>query len=160
MEQAIQGWIDENYEALYKRLKLIALHLTGDIDLAEDMVQDVFVLALLHSEKLFNHPNREGWLIVSLHNMIKNEERRMRQQEISLEESMEPYVENEFYRLNEMLPKDLAEQDRKILIWYYEKGWEYKDIASCLGISEGACRVRVFRAKERCAALWKAMNKE
>lgn len=160
MRQTIQKWIDENYETLYKKLSLIAFHLTGDMALAEDMVQDVFVLALLHPEKLLDHPNREGWLVVALHNMIKNEERRMRQKEISLEENMEPYVENEFHGLNEILPKDLSEQDKKILAWYYEEELEYKVIASLLGISEGACRLRVFRAKERCATLWKAMDKE
>lgn len=153
MEQIIRKWINENYEVLYKRLMLVAYRLTGDTALAEDMVQDVFILALLHPEKLIDHPNREGWLMVTLCNMVKNEKRRMRQKELSLEEISEPFWEDESRGLHEILPAGLSEKERMILIWHYEKDLDYREMANCLGISEGTCRLRVFRAKEHCAVL-------
>lgn len=155
MESDIRKWIDENYEYLYKRLTLVAYHLTGDMALSEDLVQDVFILALLHPEKLIDHPQREGWLMVALHNMIKNEERRMRQGELSLTEVKEPFTADEIRGVSEILPKGLSEQERNVLIWYYEEELDYREIANRMGISEGACRLRVFRAKKHCAVLLK-----
>ena len=160
MESDIRKWIDENYEYLYKKLTLVAYHLTGDMALSEDLAQDVFIMALLHPERLIDHPKREGWLMVALYNMVNNEKRRMRQSELSLTEVKEPFTADEIRGLGEILPKGLSEQERNVLIWYYEEELDYREIANRIGISEGACRLRVFRAKKHCAVLLKQPETE
>ena len=56
--------------------------------------------------------------------------------------------------LAETLPRQLSPQDREVLLWRFEQGLDYDEIANLLGISEAGGRSRVSRAVRRCRALW------
>ena len=53
----------------------------------------------------------------------------------------------------DVLPPELDEQDREILIAYYGDQIGYEELSKRLGIPVERCRVRVFRAKNRCRRL-------
>ena len=59
------------------RLIKLAYRLTGDEQVADDMVQETFYLALLHYDVLAVHPRPGGWLVITLYNLVMNERRRM-----------------------------------------------------------------------------------
>lgn len=138
--------ISQLFEQQYKRLTRIAYRLTGSMELAEDLVQDTFLLAFIRYKDLVNHPCISGWLSTALKNLIWNENRRLENHpEIPLEYISDHPAPEPPASLDEILPLCAPAEDRQILAWRYEQQLSYRDIAMRLGISEGTCRMRVHR---------------
>ena len=136
------------YLQLYEKLFRVAYRMMGSSESAEDLVQQTFLLALFQGEALRAHPCPEGWLMKALHNLAINERRRTaRRQEIPLDTLFDQ-------PLAETLPRQLSPQDREVLLWRFEQGLDYDEIANLLGISEVGGRSRVSRAVRRFRALW------
>ena len=156
MEHHSEDFIASLYRTLYEKLFRIAYRMLGDTEQAGDAVQDVFLQAVFHRDKLMEHPNPEGWLVLALKNNIQNERRRfMAHQIVALDEAA-PVAEAEPETpLEELLPQKLPQADRDILIWRFEQDLSYREIADRLGISESSCRSRVSRAISRCRKLIK-----
>lgn len=148
-------WFDALYQKEYIRLYRVAYHLTGSTETAEELAQDAFLWAWIHREKLLTHPNLGGWLMRTLTNLVKNENRRFSARELSLEAQPQVPAPEADRGIGELLPFRLPEEDRKLLVWRFEEGLDYREIADRLGISETGCRSRVFRAVERCRKLLK-----
>lgn len=139
------------YEMQYEKMIKIAYRMLGDMESAQDLVQEVFLLALFHQDELSVHPLPEGWLILTLKNLVLNERRRIKKHpEVPLESIAELSGEPPFVSLDTLLPKQLSAEDRKILIWHFEQQMEYREMADRLGISEVGCRSRVSRAVSHC----------
>lgn len=142
------------YETYYERLLRAAYRMVGCVELARDLVQDVFLFALFHSDKLRDHPAPEGWLMLTLRNFVQNERRRSdKYSMVSLEAVGEFPGKTPELPLELFLPKGLSEAERTVLIWRFERRMEYREMADLLGISETGCRSRVSRAIERCGKL-------
>ena len=130
----------DNYDLMIK----ISFRLTGDIELAQDLTQETFALALFNMRKLRGHENPAGWLVITLRNMINNERRRSTfRRHISLEElPIEPGTYDDI-SIEELLPGKLSDEDKEILRLRFEKRLDYKEIAALLGITESGCRSRL-----------------
>lgn len=138
------------YEAHYKKLIVAAYHMVGSIHSAQDLVQETFMLALLKWDTLSCHALPEGWLMLTLKNRALNKNHfSKRHPEVPLDSVILPAKEPAA-KLEEMLPRQLSEEDREILIWRFERQMEYREMADRLGISETGCRSRVSRAVARC----------
>lgn len=134
-------WIHTLYLQLYEKLFRAAYRLMGSPESAEDLVQQTFLLALFQGEALRTHPCPEGWLMKALHNLAMNERRRAaRQQEVPLDALFDQAAEADSPPLAESLPRRLSPQDREVLLWRFEQGLDYDEIAERLGISETGCR--------------------
>lgn len=153
MAQSWKDWIAALYRQSYLRLYRVAYRLTGSMETAEELTQDTFLWALLHGEELMTHPKPEAWLMRTLTNLVRNEIRRLASTEISLETLIPIPTPEEDRGLVELLPAQLVEEDRKVLILRFEQRLDYREIADRLGISETGSRSRVFRALERCKKL-------
>lgn len=146
-------FIQTLFETYYPRLIQRAYRLTTDQELSQDLVQDTFVLAVAHWEELSQHPAPEGWLTLTLFNLVRNERRKLaRHPCISLEE-VQPGCVQESTPVGELLPAQLPQEERRLLIWHYEQQLSYTEMARRLGVSEHACRMRVSRALKRCRKL-------
>lgn len=146
-------FIQTLFETYYPRLIQRAYRLTTDRELAQDLVQDTFVLAFAHEEELARHPAPEGWLTLTLFNLVRNERRKLaRQNCISLEE-VHPCCVQETTPVEELLPSQLPQEERSLLIWHYEQQLSYTEMARRLGVSEHACRMRMSRALKKCRKL-------
>ena len=89
----------------------------------------------------------------TLVNLARNEKRLHRYRDVPMEELFAiPAAEDE-RGIEELLPKELAQQDKEVLIWRYELELDYREIANRLGVSETGSRSRVHRAIERCRKL-------
>lgn len=146
-------FISSLYQSEYKRMYRVAFHQIGDSDTAEELVHEAFFLALSRWGKLKDHPKPEGWLMETLVNLIKNERRLQRHSDVPIEELLTvPAIEGK-QGIEEILPEQLTKQDKEVLIWRYELGLDYREIANRLGVSETGSRSRVHRAVERCRKL-------
>lgn len=153
MAQDWNDWIASIYEATYERMCRVAYRLTGNYETAKELVHDTFLLTLFHKEELLAHPKPEAWLMLTLVNLCKNENRRLSTQEISLEVLFNVPAQKDEHHIEEWLPARLPERDRTILIWRFVEQLDYAEIANRLGISESGSRSCVFRAIVKCRNL-------
>lgn len=153
MTQDFNEWFTSTYRKEYNRLYYVAYRLTGSTETSKELVQDTFVWAFLRGERFMAHPKPEAWLMKTLTNLVKNENRRLSAQNVSLETQYSLSAPDADHGISELLPSKLSEEDREILIWRFEQELDYQEIAERLGISEAGSRGRVFRAVERCRKL-------
>lgn len=145
--QFISTLFKEEYPTLIRK----AYRLTGSEELAKDLLQDTFVLAIAHYEELVNHLSPGGWLTLTLYNLVRNERRRAKyRDEVPLDTITNLLESQNPMTLSDLLPIQMKEKDKEILVWRYEQQLDYRTIAARLGISEGACRMRVNRLLKVC----------
>ncbi len=137
------------YEREYDTLCRAAYRSLGDWEAAQDLVQDTFLLALLRSDE--THPSPGGWLTQTLRNLIRNERRKLvirsavPLDNIDAVPAGEPPPD-----LDEFLPSSLSPQERELLRLRFSGQMSYCEIGEHFGISEGACRIKLFRTIEKC----------
>jgi len=149
----VQDWndfIEPLYHNEYARLFNTAYRKTKSLETAQDLVQETFLLAIFHQEKLINHPKPEAWLVLTLRNLIVNEQRAQSHKDVPLDEATEVPDTVGKESLSELLPSQLKPEERTILIWRFEQRLSYKEMSERLGISEDACRKRVLYAVNKC----------
>ena len=152
------------YDAAFPILFRVAYRIAASEEAAEDLCQEAFFR--LHEKKM-SFPNREEakyWLIRVVKNAAlnyakrKERERRAyqrafregsRQDETGEVELVKKETKAEVLEALNRLPENL----RMVLIFKEYAEMNYKEIGRVLGISEGNVKVRVFRARERLAAL-------
>lgn len=156
----MQEWFDTIYLKYQKKLLTLAIRMVGDPQLAEDMVQSVFLALLTNHEHLREHPNIWGWLVVTLRNQIMSEmQKAFHSREVALKPGCEPVAEDPFMNdFSEAMPPGLSDAERELIYLYFEVGLHHDEIASKLGCSPTACRMRLLRAKKHCQALMKNLS--
>ena len=150
MRQNWNAFLSTLYTEEYQKLYRSAYRMTGSPETAQDLVQDTFVLAYLHQDELSVHPAPQAWLMLTLRNLTKNEQRKyLAHSAVPLETVAELAAPDREEPIEELLPAELSAQDRQVLLWRFEYQMDYREMADRLGISESGCRGCVFRAIAR-----------
>lgn len=148
-----EAFIKKLYLQMYDFLLEYAKASLGSVSLAEEAVQDTFVIAWKKQDALSISDNPEGWLVNTLKNVISN----TRKSQNSANQLLQAYLavnritdtEAESQLPFEMLYQDLAEtEELKLIREMAVDGCSYLEMAERRGISMEACRKRVQRAKE------------
>lgn len=158
-EHAFRTLVERHFNMVYAT----ALRcLGGRGDLAKDACQQVFTLMAREARRLRTHPALPGWLYRTAHNvacrMRRDEERRAarERQAISMPMHDEPGESVDWEaikpRLDEALSA-LSNRERDALVLRYFSNCPYARVASDLGVSEDAARMRVERALGKLRAL-------
>jgi RNA polymerase sigma-70 factor (ECF subfamily) len=135
------------YEANYKKMVRFAYCMVGSMETAQDLVQETFLLALFKSSSLSSHPNPEGWLMLTLKNLTRNEKRRMEHHpKVPLSSAEKSLGEEPDLPFETVLPRQLSPAEKEILTLRFEQQMDYPEISEKLGISESGCRSRLSRA--------------
>ena len=151
MAGSAESFLHLLYTTQYDKLTKAAYRMIGDIESAQDLVQQVFLLALVRQKELSAHPVPEGWLMLALHNLVKNERRKQKNHpEVPLDDIVGLANQESPVSVEDILPNELSPEDREILTWRYDRQIEYEEMAERLGISESGCRSRVSRAIANC----------
>lgn len=148
-----QNWIDfitPLYNEEHERLFKAAYRRTMDWELAQDLVQDVFLLAIFHQAKLVQHPKPGAWLMQTLQNLIMNELRSPSRKTIPLDVVAEVPAGAADLPLDGLLPTQLEPKEREILIWRFEQNMSYSEMSDRLDVSENLCRKWVSQAVIKC----------
>lgn len=136
-----------------KRLAQLAYRLTGNADLAEDLVQEALLTACIKVDLLVSHENQRGWLSKTLWNLAVREMRKSYHSELPL---MPEHIGGEgdiALPMECYLPVGLEEKEREIILMRIDQGMSYAEIAEERGLSEEACRQQLSRAVRKCRAL-------
>ncbi len=152
-------WFEHIYLQNYAALKKTAYYLickrfcVQDWTWAEDIVQDVF--SILYSgigkKNLREHPNINGWLIVTLKQVVcSNFQRAYHRLEVQLDEAKDVCLENSLDQLSEeIFPAGLSREERCILYLAYVEDYSHEELAAFFHLtSTAASRARLSRAKE------------
>ena len=144
-----EEWFDKLYIENSPRMVKLATYLLRNRQIAEELVDEAFLIFLSKRPDLNHLPNLPGWLSQTLKNLILNELNSSKyRMEYPIDEDMNiPSTDTNELPLSELLPKGLKPNKREILILFYEKQLSYEQIAERLGISVLNCRTRLFRAK-------------
>lgn len=142
-------WFIQIYQEHSARLIKQAFHVLRNQHLAEDLVEETFLILLYKQKDILNHPNIGGWLSQTLKHLILDETKSAQYRlEIPLVHDISAFTEDTYYEpLGDLLPKELSPKECEILVLLFEKQLTYEEIALHLGISILNCRTRAFRAK-------------
>ncbi len=138
----------------------------GDFHIAEDITQDTFLQAYQKLSTLKKPQRFASWLYVIAANYCKMWLRKKRLSTQSLENTSSTQLEKVTYSgyviaenerttaeaQREIVKKLLAklqESDRTVITLYYLGGMNYEEISEFLGVSVGAIKSRLHRARQR-----------
>lgn len=146
----IEQLVAEHHQMVYR----IAYRLTGSVPDAEDLTQQVFLIAQEKLSQLRNPQSAGSWLLAILRNLflkirqkrrpISAESLRLDLETIAAATPQPPDVDRERLQdaLNEMPPKF-----RLVLTMFYYEGCSYREIADRLEVPIGTVMSRLARAK-------------
>lgn len=144
-------WFDEVYERNAKRLFMLAVQILGSRELAEDLVQDSFMVLLVKRNEIETYEHPDVYLTKVMRNRIGSELQKASRKRVEpLEEKHAPYLAVEDQeKLEDILPNWLTAQERQFLIWRAEEGRTMQEIAQMLGCSEHACHAKMYRLRNK-----------
>ena len=143
------------YEQHADRIFQLAHRMTGDVAAAEDLTQDVFVRAFDRLRQ-FRGDSRFGtWLHRLAVTVILNgtRQRGTEHREVTLDPALmqsgghatlEPDARDRVRRAVAELPSEL----RMVVLMYDVEGYSHDEIAELTGVSSGASRMRLLRARQ------------
>jgi RNA polymerase sigma-70 factor, ECF subfamily len=145
----IASLVSEHHRAVYQ----YAYRLTGSVQDAEDLTQQVFLAAQMNVGNLRSLESAKSWLFTILRNRFLKEKQRRRPVlaadiELNVEAIAVPPLQEEIdrERLQEVL-KRLPEASRVVLGMFYFEDCSYQEIAKQLGVPMGTVMSRLARAK-------------
>jgi RNA polymerase sigma-70 factor, ECF subfamily len=146
----------EEYES---KLFGIAYLMTHDRELAADMVQETLLKMWQHLPSLHNHNGLKPWLIRILINEIKQQSRRKRVPEISIDEVVEssgnqdetttPLEQNDIRDSIRRAVRMLPAYQRDTIVLRYFSDLSVAEIAVALNCRQGTVKSRLSRALDQ-----------
>jgi RNA polymerase sigma-70 factor (ECF subfamily) len=141
-------------------LRAFAISLTGDIDRADDLVQDAVVRGLSHLDRFEPGTNLQAWLFTILRNLFHSEYRKRRRE---VEDPDGSYADRlivqpeqgsklDFEDFRTALAK-LPHDQREALLLVGASGFSYEEAAEICGCAVGTIKSRVNRARFRLASV-------
>ena len=134
-----------------------AMRMTGKSDVASDLVQESLVKAYTSLDRCRN-PDRFGaWAYRIVSNRCKDYLKNVRRSNVALDDAapmagdMDPDDDLERSELRRRLDRALdrlPEDQREAFVMKHEEGRSYGEMAELVGMSVGALKMRVHRARE------------
>ena len=153
MDELHKERIGQLFLEMYDQLKAYARSNLENESLAEEAVQEAFYIACQKPEALFDSPNPQGWLVITLKNTIRN----LKSNRAAAKRIVETYLLDQAKELAihedsislRIQYEDVADTEEfKLLCEMAIQGRSHAEMAQARGISISACKKRVQRAKE------------
>jgi RNA polymerase sigma-70 factor (ECF subfamily) len=141
-------------------LRAFAISLSGNVDRADDLVQETLLRALANIDSFEPGTNLPAWLFTILRNLFRSEYRKRRREvednDGRFAETLKTHPEQnsriEFEEFQQALAKLPADQ-REALILVGASGFSYEETAEICGCAVGTVKSRVNRARVKLAEL-------
>jgi len=139
-------------------LRAFAISLSGNVDRADDLVQETLLRAIANIASFTPGTNLPAWLFTILRNQFRSEYRKRRREVEDadgkfaerLEVPAEQLSKVEFNDLRNALAR-LPDDQREALILVGASGFSYEEAAGICGCAVGTIKSRVNRARNRLA---------
>jgi RNA polymerase sigma-70 factor (ECF subfamily) len=141
-------------------LRAFAISLCGNVDRADDLVQEALLRALANIHSFQPGTNMSAWLFTILRNHFRSEYRKRRREvedadghyAESLTSHPEQHGQLELSEFRTAL-NHLPDEQREALILVGASGFSYEEAADICGCAIGTVKSRVNRARTRLAEL-------
>src|SRR5580765_1674436 len=141
-------------------LRAFAISLCGNVDRADDLVQETLLRALANIDSFQPGTNMSAWLFTILRNHFRSEYRKRRREvedgdgsyAETLKSHPEQYGRVEFEEFRTALAK-LPPDQREALVLVGASGFSYEEAAAICDCAVGTIKSRVNRARTRLADL-------
>ena len=141
-------------------LRAFGISLCGNVDRADDLVQETMLRALANIHSFQPGTNMNAWLFTILRNLFRSEYRKRKRE---VEDADGSYAESlksqpdqlgrvEFQEFRVALTQ-LPDEQREALILVGASGFSYEEAADICGCAVGTIKSRVNRARHRLAEL-------
>ena len=141
-------------------LRAFAISLSGNVDRADDLVQDTLVRAIANAHRFEPGTNLNAWLFTILRNLFHSEYRKRRRE---VEDPDGVYAEQltsqpeqgarlDFEDFRSALAT-LPSEQREALLLVGASGFSYEETAAICGCAVGTVKSRVNRARSRLAQM-------
>jgi len=141
-------------------LRAFAISLSGQVDRADDLVQDTLLRALSNLDRFERGTNLNAWLFTILRNLFHSEYRKRRREvedpdgsyagRLKVQPEQGSHLDFEDFRAAlAKLPPD----QREALLLVGASGFAYEEAAGICGCAVGTIKSRVNRARFRLASL-------
>ena len=145
-------------------LRAFAISLCGNVDRADDLVQETLLRAMANIDSFQPGTNMSAWLFTILRNLFRSEYRKRRREvedtdgtyAESLKSHPEQHSRVEFDEFRTALAK-LPPDQREALILVGASGFSYEEAAAICDCAVGTIKSRVNRARTR---LWDLLSIE
>ena len=141
-------------------LRAFAISLCGNVDRADDLVQETLLRAWANLNSFEPGTNMSAWLFTILRNLFRSEYRKRRREvpdgEGTYAETLKTQPEQasrvEFEEFRTALAK-LPSDQREALVLVGASGFSYEEAAGICGCAVGTIKSRVNRARTRLSTL-------
>ena len=141
-------------------LRAFAISLTGDVDRADDLVQEAVVRGLSHLHQFKRGTNFQGWMFTILRNQFHSAFRKRRREvedadgiyaaKVAIPPEQGAYLD--FTDFRNALGK-LSPEQREALLLIGAEGLTYEETAVICNTKVGTIKSRVNRARKRLAEI-------
>lgn len=160
---SIRPTLQEVFDASYRRLVVQLYGVVGDINEAEDLVQEAFVRATAAGDRFSRADNHEAWLRTTAINLHRNRWRKLRNQEKLRQRLVQP---TDLEGLDERVAvvsalRTLPEAHREVLALHYLADLPVAEVAETLRCPVGTVKSRLQRARKALAEAlgpWEGRN--
>jgi RNA polymerase sigma-70 factor, ECF subfamily len=141
-------------------LRAFAISLSGNVDRADDLVQETLLRAMANIDSFQPGTNMSAWLFTILRNLFRSEYRKRRREvedtDGSYADTLKSHPEQqsrvEFEEFRTALAK-LPQDQREALLLVGASGFSYEEAAAICECAVGTIKSRVNRARTRLAEL-------
>jgi RNA polymerase sigma-70 factor (ECF subfamily) len=141
-------------------LRAFAISLSGNVDRADDLVQETILRALANIHSFEPGTNLPAWLFTILRNLFRSEYRKRRREVEDADGSFAQTLKSnpdqigriEFQEFRDALSQ-LPQDQREALILVGASGFSYEEAADICECAVGTIKSRVNRARSRLAKL-------
>jgi RNA polymerase sigma-70 factor (ECF subfamily) len=153
----------ELYDRYYNRIFRIVFHYTGDTDMTEDIVHDVFIRVLRHMDSFNVERKFSSWIYriavncskndinrrVKDHDLTEQVRYRFRDEPVKSRSPEDQIIEKTELHELEQAVRELGDRFRDVFILRYTEGMPYRDIARVMKCSERTAKWRMKRALQQ-----------
>lgn len=151
-----KDFIEKLYEEEVDNLFYFILKNVHDRELAEDIVQETFCIAIRRAEEIQSHPKPVGWLFMTAKYIILSENRKKKKRgtSCSFDDLEDRLSDEKSEQMLKTIEEDsvrtaLKENEYMLLDLMYNQGYTSKDIAGLLGMNASTLRVKMLRIKRK-----------
>lgn len=144
--------IDELYDSLYKELTGWCTAMTGNKTLAEDLVQEAFLRALINAKLLeeLDFCRRRAWMYRTVKNLYIDRKRREAFETMTEEMPRGGYEDANYTQIDdEQLLNILTQEERMLFTLRYLEGYNATELGKLFGLPSGTVRSRLSSARRR-----------
>jgi RNA polymerase sigma-70 factor (ECF subfamily) len=139
-------------------LRAFAISLSGNVDRADDLVQDTLLRALSHIDSFEPGTNLHAWLFTILRNLFHSEYRKQRREVLDADGAHASRLAAQPEQSDRLFMEDfklalgrLPHDQREALLLVGASGFSYEEAADICNCAVGTIKSRVNRARTRLA---------